>query len=215
MIAIFYIASLLEITAVELLYFREDENKYTTFLYSVISRAIRIDCGVKENKSATKKSTYEVVDNCGRRFARNEWGQRRPYRNINKLTNENKTMLCNVRKEFLLGCNVTWSWKSFGEFVIRDCYIRITKTGSQRVVQLTSARNKTTCFHKKKDLHTSQASRTRNFLFEFPIQLWWNLRIFYAFRPVSAQVTSNYSGLGWSGQYYTHFPTPKSLPFLY
>lgn len=60
MIAIFYIASLLEITAVELLYFREDENKYTTFLYSVISRAIRIDCGVKENKVVTKNQLTKL-----------------------------------------------------------------------------------------------------------------------------------------------------------
>ena len=62
MIAIFYTASLLEIAAVELLYFSEDENKYTAFLCYVISRAVRIDCGVKESKATTTKSTYGTAD---------------------------------------------------------------------------------------------------------------------------------------------------------
>lgn len=70
-IAIFYIASLLEIAAVELLYFSEDENKYTAFFFYVISRAIRIDCGVKENKATTKKSTYGTADEYAHRFVRN------------------------------------------------------------------------------------------------------------------------------------------------
>ena len=51
------------------------------------------------------KQTYGTAGSYGHRFVRNVKAQEQPCVNINKLTTENKAMLCTV--EYLLARNVT------------------------------------------------------------------------------------------------------------